>query len=402
MHKCHSDHKGKDYKLISLDEKTFNHDLTGYQLKDRHASVDCKKCHKKEGEFTDLSQDCASCHEDRHKGQLNNDCSRCHSFKGWKDLERFNHDRDSKYPLQGKHEGVKCDKCHPNARYKVSRFNECITCHKDPHADKPVCSECHTPEGWKKIKMDHSKTKYPLIGKHLDVSCEKCHRKGQLTGLPVENCNSGFCHEDPHKDQFKDRRCESCHNVKGWKPSLSSHSANEYRGFKLDGKHSTVKCEKCHISGHYKPIDHRHCDTAGCHTDEHKGQFHGKQCESCHTAEGWKPSTFSHSSPGYKGFKLIGKHSTVKCEKCHSGGRYNPVKYDRCNSPDCHQDIHKGKFAGVTCESCHTPNGWKPSTYDHPDGYTELPKGRRGKIPCRKCHDDENIGLHGGGIPGAP
>ena len=47
--KCHSDHKGRGYEMVSLDKDKFDHEPTAYLLKDKHADVKCIKCHKKEG-----------------------------------------------------------------------------------------------------------------------------------------------------------------------------------------------------------------------------------------------------------------------------------------------------------------------------------------------------------------
>ncbi|MBI3815874.1 MAG: cytochrome C, partial [Nitrospinae bacterium] len=302
--KCHTDHKGKSFKIISLDKEKFNHDSTGYPLKDKHSGVNCNKCHKKEGVYAGLQKECIFCHEDKHKGQLGKDCSRCHTFKGWKDIEKFNHTRDSKYSLTGRHTEVKCEKCHVRNIYKIEKFEECIACHRDPHKGKPACAECHTTENWKKVKVDHAKTNYPLTGKHIEVSCEKCHKNNQLKGIPYLTCTSSFCHTDAHKNQFPGKPCESCHTTKGWKPPLFNHNAPEYSGFRLDGKHLETACEKCHKEGRYKAINYKTCDTSDCHKDTHKGQFKGKACESCHTVKGWKPPLFNHNAPEYSGFKL--------------------------------------------------------------------------------------------------
>jgi len=401
--KCHSDHKGRGYKMVSLDKDKFDHEPTGYSLKDKHADVKCIKCHKKEGVYTGLAKECISCHEDKHKGQLDKDCGRCHNFKGWKDIEKFKHDTDSKYQLKGKHMDVKCAKCHPKNKFKIEKYEECITCHKDPHKGKPICADCHTTDGWKKVKIDHSKTKYPLTNKHEEVACEKCHKNKQLKDIPFETCDGSFCHKDPHKNQFKDKKCDACHNTKGWKPSLFDHASQEYKGYKLDGKHVDTKCEKCHVQGRYKPLNSKTCDTADCHKDEHKGQFKEKACDSCHNTKGWKPSLFDHASQEYKGFKLDGKHVDTKCEKCHVQDRYKPLNSKTCDTSDCHKNPHKGQFKDKACDSCHTTKSWKETTYDHSAQYSAFKlSGKHEKAKCDKCHAEgkysktpkECIGCH--------
>ena len=48
---CHHEHKGKGYDLMGWSaikggEKGFDHELTGWQLKGKHAATECKDCHK--------------------------------------------------------------------------------------------------------------------------------------------------------------------------------------------------------------------------------------------------------------------------------------------------------------------------------------------------------------------
>src|SRR5574340_195322 len=243
--KCHSDHKGRSYKMISVEKDKFNHDRTDYPLKDSHAKVVCDKCHKKEGVYTGLSQNCNTCHDDKHKKQLSQDCDKCHNFKKWKDIDKFKHS-DSAYKLEGKHFEVKCEKCHAQGKYKPLEYKKCDDCHKDAH-----------------------------------------------------------------KRQFAGKTCESCHDVKGWKKTAFDHDSPEYKGYKLEGKHREVKCEKCHVQGKFKPLDYKKCDD--CHKDPHKRQFAGKTCESCHDVKGWKKTAFEHNSPDYKGYKLEGKHLKTPC-----------------------------------------------------------------------------------------
>ena len=376
--KCHTDHKGGSFKIVSLEKDKFDHKDTDYPLLDKHSIVKCEKCHKKGGSYTGLSQECISCHKDKHKGELDRDCERCHNIKGWKEIEKFNHDRDSKYVLTGKHIEVKCEKCHVKSRYRVDKFEECRTCHKDPHKGKPKCKECHTTESWKKVPTDHSKTKYPLTDKHIQVKCDKCHKNNQLTGIPFKTCNNSDCHDDPHKRQFADQVCEACHNIKGWKPSLFDHNAPGYAGYRLDGKHLKTSCEKCHLDGKYKPLPDRCYD---CHEkdDTHKKEL-GNNCVKCHDTADWKKSTLDHNRQ--TNFPLIGKHKGTECEKCHENKRYK-TKAEKCI--DCHKDIHKGEFK-EECGSCHTQNDWFPRKFNHKkEGGIEL-KGVHNDIVCTSCH----------------
>jgi len=121
---------------------------TGFALDGAHATASCSACHPK-GEPTHgglrtmarASRECAKCHEDPHGGQLQikgkTDCSRCHDTRpGWNPA-RFDHDRDSRFELDGNHENLACTKCHQAFRgrngSRIVRFKPlgvtCKSCH---------------------------------------------------------------------------------------------------------------------------------------------------------------------------------------------------------------------------------------------------------------------------------
>ncbi|MFQ5560200.1 MAG: hypothetical protein ACE5FU_06410, partial [Nitrospinota bacterium] len=388
---CHSDHKGKSYEMVQFDKEEFDHGKTGYELKEKH-KVACKKCHKDEEKtYLGLSEKCISCHEDIHENELGQSCLKCHSLEGWKQLV-FEHNRDSAYSLLGKHKPVQCEKCHKESSYKVPNYTLCITCHlkDDKHKGKPgkECTKCHSEVGWKKLHTDHSKTAYPLIGKHKTVECRKCHINGALKIKKFTSCDSGLCHKDIHKMQFTPVPCKGCHTEKRWKPSTFFHESPSYSGYKLIGAHKKVECAKCHKGGVYKPVEYGTCDSSGCHADPHKAQFVGQSCSSCHVEKTWKPSTYSHESLSYDGYKLKGAHKNVECVKCHKNGLYKPIEYRTCDSSSCHIDPHKAQFVGQSCSSCHIEKEWKPSTFFHGarsyGGYKLT--GAHEKVDCVKCH----------------
>ncbi|MBI5599892.1 MAG: hypothetical protein HY890_09210, partial [Deltaproteobacteria bacterium] len=237
---CHSDHRGRNYRMITIEKDKFDHDRTDYRLIDRHAGVRCEKCHKKEGVYTGASRECLSCHDDYHKKQLSSDCAGCHNFKGWKDIARFNHNTASKYALIARHADVKCVKCHAKGKYKPVEHAKCDDCHKDTHKKQftgKTCESCHSTEGWKKTSFDHNSTGYKgyrLDGKHLKTTCEKCHADGRFK--PVEHAKCDDCHKDTHKKQFTGKTCESCHSTEGWKKTSFDHNSTGYKGYRLDGK----------------------------------------------------------------------------------------------------------------------------------------------------------------------
>jgi hypothetical protein len=451
--RCHSDHNGEDFPLIKWDIKTFDHKETGYLLEGKHAGVACNKCHipsrispqeRQSIRIKDLNRTylglataCSSCHEDQHKGRLGQNCLQCHNFVDWKSINiapsgqsQFDHSK-TRYPLTGLHAQVQCAKCHTNGadgkpQWVGIPFNLCSDCHKDPHHGSFTqgCQSCHTTSGWKRISLaavnerfDHSKTKYPLEGKHQTVDCAQCHANGDFKKpLAFQKCMD--CHKpDPHNGQFAKRRdgveCASCHTVKEWKPStftVKEHASSEYP---LKGGHARLECAQCHIPKGkdtlYKVKFERCTD---CHADKHAAQFvaapYFNACDRCHTLEGYKPSTFTLAKHKETHFVLTGGHIAVPCGECHKeSAEFQPkpavlYHWKNLSCTSCHKDPHNGQFKErmqaaradgsiVGCEACHGTKSWKElSGFDH--SKTKLPLlGAHRATACIDCHKPPNL-----------
>jgi hypothetical protein len=181
---------------------------------------------------------CADCHEDVHRGQFadangGNDCAGCHQTSSFFDLT-FDHNKQSRFPLTGKHA-------------------------------KTACASCHEPESGG--SGGGAFVRY----KPLAVTC-------------------GSCHADVHQGQFlattsgskrKLRDCDFCHETADFKETTFDHADRRFTTFALDGKHEKVKCAGCHPevrldsgvkTARYRPVP-RACE--GCHVDFHHGTFKG-------------------------------------------------------------------------------------------------------------------------------
>jgi hypothetical protein len=439
--RCHLEHNGEDFSLIHWETavKQFDHRLAGYPLVEKHAILACEKCHTPArmvpslraliknknlpASFMGLSQDCASCHQDVHKGQLGNDCQRCHNITDWKQAKQFDHSK-TKYPLTGMHAQVVCEKCHfpsgpeKTVKYSGLKFEACVNCHTDPHKGsfKGTCESCHTTASWKKInssmQFDHSKTKYPLTGGHLQVSCVNCHAGGDFKKqLTFAKCND--CHTlDPHKGQFQARaskgECSECHTVDAWKPSLFGVKEHATSKYPLDGKHATVACDKCHTpDGKDTQYKVKFAACTDCHKDEHDKQFaaapYMNRCEDCHTVRDFHRSTFTIAKHQKSHFVLTGAHVAVACAECHKaglGGRTDkilPFRFQDSTCASCHQDPHKGEFKDRMaakksngtpqgCEACHGTRSWVDiNGFDHSKTKFALTGAHR-VVSCGECH----------------
>jgi hypothetical protein len=441
--RCHSEHNGADFSLVRWNPpiKSFDHSKTGYVLDGKHLGLDCRKCHNREKinpadravivakdlnrTYLGLSRTCTGCHEDKHKGELGNNCSQCHNSSDWKVAKTFDHSK-TKYSLVGAHQDVSCQKCHSTGanglpRYVGLKFGKCADCHADTHhgAFKQACEECHSLNGWKKVaaaKFDHSTTKYPLEGKHVQVGCEACHHGSDFKrSVGYAACTD--CHKpDPHNGQFAKRvdrgACESCHDVNGFKPAKFALAEHNKSAFPLREKHAEVACAKCHIpAGKATLYEVKFAFCLDCHKDIHRGQFarapYMNRCEQCHNQTTFHKSSVTLASHQKLDFKLTGGHIAVACIDCHkSAPQDGPVRYhfQDLSCTTCHNDPHRGEFAqrmkdasgsgkGGGCTVCHSTKMWKDTVlFDHSSTKFELTGAHRA-VTCKACHRPPNMEL---------
>lgn len=385
---CHNEHAGRDFNLVTWENgmENFDHSRTGFVLKGKHTKQKCRDCHHPGNmqedfsgkqdvsairTFLGLQQNCISCHVDEHRGQLSKNCESCHNQNNWKKENRFNHN-DAKFKLTGKHKEVTCTKCHPTLldtepqlvtdttylKFVGLNYRNCTSCHKDKHQGKfgNDCTRCHVTDGWKILderNVDHSKTNFPLLGKHASATCDKCHKPGvQFVNSQYDQCLD--CHTDEHEGQFANRSdkgaCESCHNVNGFLPPLFAVSAhNKETEFKLTGAHLAQPCAACHRMAENRngklfrkfTSDARLCKD--CHYDPHMAQFVNseppKQCDKCHNVDAWKPVQFDHNKDSR--YQLLGAHKKVRCDGCHKSERNGTEQFVRY------------KPLATECRSCH-------------------------------------------------
>lgn len=381
---CHSEHKGRENKLVLLDTQTFDHAQTDFTLRGRHRDAPCGACHKAEKPYHAAPHRCVDCHEkqDPHEGKLGKACEGCHGESRWQDF-RFDHAKTD-FKLHGKHKGVECRSCHPKQHYQGTP-KKCHSCHErdDKHEGRygSKCQDCHAETGWAKQKFDHDKdTKYPLKGRHVQVLCEQCHKPAQAD-KPREKLKTDCysCHRlrDEHNGLYG-QKCDSCHTLEGWSKMKFKHDDTD---FPLKGAHEKVTCKDCHPGDIYKDKLKTNCYACHRHNDVHQGK-QGEKCQECHNEKGWREKVrFDHNLAP---FPLLGAHSALACEECHSSGNFKDTKM-QCVA--CHRkdDTHERRL-GSACETCHNVVDWKAWEFDH-DKQTDFKlKGAHKDMVCHACH----------------
>ena len=437
---CHADvHKGqlgaecqRCHEFTAWKNVTrFDHATARFPLTGAHVKVACQKCHPSTPEtppmmrFVGLAfQQCAACHKDAHQGAFHAPCQACHNDTAWKparvQVSTFDH-ATTKFPLNGKHAAVACEKCHKGSDFKKPiAFARCMDCHLDQHkgqfltrADKGECGSCHVVDEWKRTTFTvaaHALTKYPLEARHATVACAKCHLpKGLDTVYKVKFDRCNDCHQDPHQGQFATdahfSRCQDCHTVQGFKPSTFTLTMHRETRFALEGGHVAVPCVDCHREAAFPPTPGRYhfqdLSCTACHQDPHRGEFTGRMaasgagCQTCHSVAAWKEVTagFDHDKTE---FPLSGAHRAVACGDCHKpadlslGLKSVSFRAAPQACAGCHEDVHGGQFAARReagdCSGCHTTFKWKPGRFDHDRDTAFQLTGAHKDVACRQCH----------------
>ena len=121
---------------------------TGFVLDGAHRELACSQCHAPLRKPDDLGRtwrralgtSCQDCHADPHAAQFElggvTDCARCHGSTAAFEELVFDHDRDSRFPLEGAHAEAACSACHQSeaiegtttVRYKPLG-TACTDCH---------------------------------------------------------------------------------------------------------------------------------------------------------------------------------------------------------------------------------------------------------------------------------
>lgn len=446
---CHTDHKGRKSDIMGWQifggKDRFDHTtLTGFPLEGKHQTTKCEDCHKQKTDtgyrtYLKAQSACAACHDNPH-GDLREPlrrCERCHDARDWRMLEKaqFNHDRDTRYPIEKKHEGVACVGCHatkkdgqpPNSKAPVPqavvskgvsyqkltfRWNQwafdCTPCHDNVHGDSlfgnKACKLCHSAKfDWAKTVFDHNRrTKFPLEGAHADPkkipTCYGCHKKDEKKA-PSKWCEG--CHPDIHKDRFDqvmNNDCATCHTAFNWNTDLRFDHGGKTK-FPLTGHHVNADCRACHRGKNmadWENVSHvmpqkkgGFVACMGCHQHEnvHKKQYTNDKCLDCHKLAGvveTKQRTIDQYHGPKSRFPLIEGHKGVECSKCHPGNVFTKTPL-QCG-PQCHpDDLHKGTL-GDDCLSCHNGGKWEARLFDH-DTKTKWPLvGNHKDVLCEACH----------------
>ncbi|MGE0142736.1 MAG: hypothetical protein AB7I19_12725 [Planctomycetota bacterium] len=454
--RCHTEHVSiptavalaRQFALAGIADPTaYRHaEVDHFELVGAHQSLDCKTCHAlaaadsisaEESRFLGLSQRCASCHEDVHRGEYGAACADCHGqTRSFSAIADFRH---AEFQQDGRHAALSCTQCHdaegPRSIAALLHVpaspRSCSDCHRDPHSgpdttlrltDSRDCSRCHSTSDFRDVDFgapEHAAIGVALAGRHATTDCRHCHGDGIRTGAAespsasvrrdMSKCT--ICHDSPHVRIDSTGDCSACHSPEAQdfrlpaaRLSVAQHA--EF-GMALEPPHEALTCAHCHDPSHeysQRFADRRaeRCDH--CHRDPHAGQFDiaamPADCRRCHAPLRFVPPAFDGEAHASTAFPLRGAHRGVACNDCHvetpEGTR--GFRGTSSNCVACHSDIHHGQFDGEgdalvldgrhDCARCHDESGFRAlrSEFDHArwTGYELAPAHR--SAACTDCH----------------
>jgi hypothetical protein len=388
---CHVDHQGTGFDPTQSAYRLFDHAATGFSLNWHQFDYDrkpltCEACHSTGSKFSLSPSNCIDCHTAKdtdqmiqHQQDYGFECLNCHDGKD--SMVEFDH-ATTGFLLEGKHNQISCITCHENASQMLegepggraitgaiaNAAVECAQCHSEPpvhlHVFSDDCGACHTsatwsPATWMGGSFNHmTQTGFNLALHKQDfsgepITCFTCHTQ-ELTDFDGKVCIA--CHSrdgqsvdfmNQHQEKFGSA-CVTCHDGVD-----RMHDFNHDRYFILNGRHSQLECETCHLEGRFAGTAQQ---CLGCHLEPalHSGSF-GEQCEYCHTTHSWSPARLViHPFP-----LDHGGQGEVACQVCHPD-RYTANTCYGCHDHQESQIVESHIDAGIptselsSCTRCHS------------------------------------------------
>ena len=432
------------------------------------------------------ARDCASCHTSPHSTDFVSAvanvaritdgaaCALCHdarhpSFVEGASIEPAQHALTG-FPLDGPHAAVACDACHERTegatfeqRFAARAPSDCAACHEDPHGDTfaagstsafagAACSACHGGTSFEPHAFgleQHTQTRFALTGAHTTADCSACHvpehRVNGVLDFAAAEPDCASCHTDAHggslvtADGLRGQNCAACHGTESFTSDARTRFDHSCTGFAIDGAHTSVACESCHVNTGVGVDAERvlgripapavgspdggHAGCAGCHTDVHFGSFDAPRaetaalqrltgdraaCARCHTTADFAAVRFEVFDHGlWTGFALDGAHDAITCAACHGAGdatralgrvhEHFKGSFDSCAT--CHADPHGGRFerAGApaaidgrtSCARCHTSSSFRldaAAPFEHALWTGFALEGAHAAAACTACH----------------
>ena len=313
------------------------------------------------------------------------DCADCHTSAGWRTMRpdaKFDHAKETRFALSGRHVTVGCARCHLKLRFDEPKaeLGQCSSCHADVHRGNlaGACIRCHNTNDFRDVEAVtlHQRTRFPLSGAHVMAPCESCHRtekSGAYTAVAREclachrkslatAATSGVDHAGFPSD------CAACHVTLSWTGGTVFDHATVGRGFTLDGAHALQRCTACHTTPgfglRFAPPPTGTGDCVACHradyTRVHSSNGYPTSCTDCHSVNTWS-SSFNHDGQYFPISSGAHRGKWQNCATCHTTpGDFKTFTCISCHKQPDMDSKHSGRsgysYDSESCYRCH-PRG---------------------------------------------
>ena len=223
------------------------------------------------------------------------------------------------------------------------------------------CSACHTQTSWEvtggsvaSSGFDHSKTGFPLSGRHRAADCTDCHSAERA----ITSACSG-CHDDAH-NRTLGQACERCHSAVAW-ASVSGLAIHRPTRLPLTGRHVLAACSECHVRASDNQWRGVPADCYACHAgDYNRPDIHPlhrgvpgdpskpalpKNCAACHRTTSFAPAF------GPEQFQFRTTSAALTTRSHDASFPISFGKHRRAGCPDCH--VSEDAPRVVICTGCH-------------------------------------------------
>ncbi|MCC6672606.1 MAG: cytochrome c3 family protein [Planctomycetes bacterium] len=456
---CHREHHGDEVALVDAkafakagvaEPERYDHAGLDFGLTGAHAGLRCVACHRRaearvlaqgEQRYLGLTQRCADCHEDKHRGALGEDCAACHGQElPFPQVAALEH--DPRFPLRGGHAGRACRDCHAaegghslealasrRERGDTVPVRACASCHANPHAPdaqgvaagtrrlvlarSEECGRCHGTERFADVRFgadEHRAIGVVLVGAHAQAACTGCHgpeRADRLAAAPERAAILGRCtecHASPHRPGYvaaatagagsgPDAACARCHDPARatWQEvdEAAARAAHVGVSFALAAPHAKVACSGCHAGTGVAAAP------AGAAVAGFAARYPGREADACQSC---------HADP-HRGQFAKGAFAGQGCLSCHARTGFVPPEFSLAQHARTAFPLD-GAHAATPCTACHgtsaeaggarsfagTPTRCDACHRDAHGGAFErkgVPQRVAGREGCARCHDTE-------------
>ncbi len=283
-------------------------------------------------------------------------------------------------------EGISCVSCHAGIEtagehgpLHLPDPSSCVDCHDAPHDTSP-CNRCHQlPSVMHRARGNRRYIRFSHAA-HLgreDVECVDCHAgiAAEGTDLEAKMGTCLGCHA--HRDQFRLRQCEACHeDLEAEAVAPESHMIHGEQILSTHGAQAASAGDLC----------------TTCHTESF--------CAGCHgVTTAALPSRLAFDDPFAPGMHRAGFFARHALESAAAPGLCTTCHQESFCSA-CHERERVGASAGPALDP-HPPGWVGPVRNDH--GLA----ARRDPLSCASCHGGAGemlcVECHRvGGIGGSP